>query len=466
MVTLFSGILILGILVFVHEFGHFTVAKLCGVKVLKFSLGFGPKLFSYQWGETEYMISAIPLGGYVQMFGEGGGEEGETAELSEADRQRSFAHKPLHHRFAIVAAGPLMNLALPFLLLPISYLIGVNVPRYLDGPPCAGYVIPGSEAEQIGFQAGDCIVSVNGDQVETWNGSFQIMVSHAGAPLELLIDRAGSDKILTLASERDDLEELSLERLGLLPPRAAVVGSVADNYPAARAGVKPGDRILAINQQPVSSWYDVRPLVLAAGGSELRLLLERDGQQLELSMTPEKSETDDGDYIVGVSPEQMVVFKRYSLGKAIEAGYRQTIDLIQLTLVFIQKLFSGQVSAKKRSGCRQRAGAARGCPACGRARVAPCRWRWIAASPHHPGAPMRRARRDKTAIGLRRRIPRAGRESCPCTTERGRRAPQWRGLAAKTPWPAAATTRLSPASPRRRESQARQKQRRGAWRPE
>jgi regulator of sigma E protease len=350
MVTLFSGILILGILVFVHEFGHFTVAKLCGVKVLKFSLGFGPKLFSYQWGETEYMISAIPLGGYVQMFGEGGGEEGETAELSEADRQRSFAHKPLHHRFAIVAAGPLMNLALPFLLLPISYLIGVNVPRYLDGPPCAGYVIPGSEAEQIGFQAGDCIVSVNGDQVETWNGSFQIMVSHAGAPLELLIDRAGSDKILTLASERDDLEELSLERLGLLPPRAAVVGSVADNYPAARAGVKPGDRILAINQQPVSSWYDVRPLVLAAGGSELRLLLERDGQQLELSMTPEKSETDDGDYIVGVSPEQMVVFKRYSLGKAIEAGYRQTIDLIQLTLVFIQKLFSGQVSAKNIGG--------------------------------------------------------------------------------------------------------------------
>jgi regulator of sigma E protease len=350
MVTLFSGILILGVLVFVHEFGHFTVAKLCGVKVLKFSLGFGPKLVSYSWGETEYMISAIPLGGYVQMLGEGGGEEGETAELSEADRLRSFAHKPLHKRIAIVAAGPLMNLALPFLLLPISFMVGVNVPRYLDGPPCAGYVIPGSEAEQIGFQAGDCIVSVNGDQVETWNDSFQTMVSHVGPPLELLIERAGTSVVLKVASARDDLEELSLERLGLMPPRAAVIGSVADNYPAARAGVKPGDRILSINQQPVSSWYDVRPLVLASAGSALQLLLERDGQQLELTMTPEKGETGDGDYIVGVSPEQMVVFKRYSLGKAIEAGYRQTLDLIQLTLVFIQKLFSGQVSAKNIGG--------------------------------------------------------------------------------------------------------------------
>jgi regulator of sigma E protease len=350
MVTLFSGILILGILVFVHEFGHFTVAKLCGVKVLKFSLGFGPKLLSRKWGETEYMISAFPLGGFVQMLGEGGGEEGETVELSEADRQRSFAHKPLRKRIAIVAAGPLMNLALPFLLLPISFMVGVNVPRYLDGPPCAGYVIPGSEAEQVGFQAGDCIVSVNGDQVETWNDSFQTMVSHAGAPLELLIDRAGSSTVLTLGSERDDLEELSLERLGLLPPRTALIGSVSEGYPAARAGVEPGDRILAINQQPVSSWYDVRPLVLAAGGAELHLLLERNGQQLELTMTPEKGDSGDGDYIVGVSPEEMVVFKRYSLGKAIEAGYRQTLDLIQLTLVFIQKLFSGQVSAKNIGG--------------------------------------------------------------------------------------------------------------------
>lgn len=349
MVTLFSGILILGVLVFVHELGHFAVAKFCDVKILKFSLGFGPKLVSFRRGETEYMICAIPLGGFVQMLGEGGGEDGESAELSEADKLRSFAHQPLHKRVAIVAAGPIMNLALPFLLLPISFLVGVNVPQYLDGPPCAGYVVPGSEAEQLGFRAGDCIVSINGDRVETWTETFQTMVGHVGAPLELQIDRQGETRVMTVASDREDLEELSLERLGLLPPREAVVGSVAEGYPADRAGVEPGDRILAINQQPVDSWYEVRPLVLEAGGGELALLLERDGQQLELTMTPEQSATTE-DYIVGVSPRQEVAFKRYGPIKAFQAGYEQTLDLIELTLVFIQKLFTGQVSTKNIGG--------------------------------------------------------------------------------------------------------------------
>ncbi|HKI50749.1 MAG TPA: RIP metalloprotease RseP, partial [Geothermobacteraceae bacterium] len=122
-----------------------------------------------------------------------------------------------------------------------------------------------------------------------------------------------------------------------------------EGFPAARAGVKTGDRILAINGQPISSWYDVRPLVLAAGGSELQLRLQRGDEQLVLSMTPEKSDSSD-DYIVGVSPEQQTALKRYGPIKAIKAGYDQALDLIKLTLIFIQKLFSGQVSAKNIGG--------------------------------------------------------------------------------------------------------------------
>lgn len=348
MVTLISGIVILGVLVFVHEFGHFMVAKACGVKVLKFSLGFGPKITAFKRGETEYMISAIPLGGYVQMLGEGNGESGEDADLSEADKLRSFAHQSLGRRVAIVAAGPLMNLALPFLLLPLSYLVGVNIPQYLDGPPCAGYVVAGSEAEQVGFQKGDCIVAVNGDEVSSWNDTFQVMVSHVGSPLKLLVDRQGGQVELTVNSQRQDLEELSLERLGVLPPRAAVVGSVSAGFPAERAGIKPGDRILKINETAISSWYEVRPLVLAAADKPLQVQLERDGQTVKLTLTPEKSAN--GDFIIGISPQELVSFKRYGLVKALEAGYRQTVDLIQLTLVFIQKLFSGQVSAKNIGG--------------------------------------------------------------------------------------------------------------------
>lgn len=140
MVTVFSGILMLGILVFIHEFGHFCVAKLAGVKVLKFSLGFGPRLVGKQWGETEYLICLIPLGGYVQMLGEGIDQEQQEQNEQEAQNpdelERSFARKPLSRRMAIVAAGPLMNLALPFLLLPLAYMVGVNVPTYLDDPLC------------------------------------------------------------------------------------------------------------------------------------------------------------------------------------------------------------------------------------------------------------------------------------------------------------------------------------------
>jgi len=350
MMTLLSGILMLGVLVFVHELGHFCVAKLAGVKVLKFSLGFGPRLVSKRWGETEYMISAIPLGGFVQMLGEGGGESGEEAELSEEERTRSFAEKPLGKRVAIVAAGPLMNLALPFVLLPISYLVGVNVPAYLDGPPCAGYVEPGSEAELAGFGVGDCIVSINGDRVETWNGSFQTMVSHVGDPLDILVAGPTGERHLHLASDKEDLEDLDLGRLGLRPPRSAVIGAVSPGYPAEAAGLQAGDRIVSIGGVAIGSWYAVRETILAAGGEPQQFVIERDGQQLELTIAARPSEDAPEDYVVGIAPHQEVTFKRYGLSEAVKAGYRQAMDIIGLTLVFIQKLFSGQVSAKNIGG--------------------------------------------------------------------------------------------------------------------
>jgi len=350
MITLLSGILMLGILVFVHELGHFCVAKLAGVKVLKFSLGFGPRVISKRWGETEYMISAIPLGGFVQMLGEGGGENGEEAELTEEERSRSFAEKPLSRRVAIVAAGPLMNLALPFLLLPISYLVGVNVPAFLDGPPCAGYVEPGSEADLAGFRVGDCIVSINGDAIETWNGSFQTLVSHVGDPIDILVSGPSGERHLRIDSDKEDLEDFDLGRLGLRPPRPALIGAVSPGYPAEAAGLKPGDRIVSIGGVPIPSWYEVRGAILSAAGAPQQFVVERDGQTLELTIAARQSEEAPDDYMVGISPHQDVSFKRYGLVEAVKAGYQQALDIISLTVVFIQKLFSGQVSAKNIGG--------------------------------------------------------------------------------------------------------------------
>ncbi len=266
MLTVIAGIVMLGILVFVHEFGHFCVAKLSGVKVLKFSLGFGPRLVSRQWGETEYMICAVPLGGYVQMLGEGGGEEGEgaAAELSPEEKRRSFAEQPVSRRTAIIAAGPFMNLVFPFLILPLAFLVGVQVPAFLDQRPCVGYIAPDSPGRQVGFHAGDCIVAINGESVATWSEANRQLISQAGAPLQFAVTRDGKQVTLTLPAKENSME--GLQSLGLLPPQSPVVGSLAPGMPAQAAGLQEGDRIVAIDHTSISSWYDLKQLIQEGDG--------------------------------------------------------------------------------------------------------------------------------------------------------------------------------------------------------
>lgn len=349
MIYLLSGISILCVLVFVHELGHFCVAKWSGVKVLKFSLGFGPKIVSKQWGETEYLICAIPLGGYVQMFGEGAGEvDGESPELTPAERERSFADKPLGKRVAIVAAGPIMNLVLPFLLLPISFMIGVNVPAFLDAKPCVGYVYAPSPAEQSGFLAGDCILSVNGDEVENWSDTNQALISHVGSPLNLKVLRGQQELELVLSSDVDNIENLQLRNLGIFPPREAVVGAAMPGRPAHAAGIQAGDRILTIGAAPVSSWYDLSVLIQESKGAPQLISVQRGSSELEFTIKPALS--DDSRYIIGIEPKQDSAFKRYGFVESLKAGARQAGDIIELTLVFIQKLFSGQVSSQNIGG--------------------------------------------------------------------------------------------------------------------
>src|SRR3989338_8551088 len=149
MTTLLSFFIVLGILIFVHELGHFILAKKSGVGVLKFSLGFGPKIVGYKKDETEYLISMLPLGGYVKMIGEETNEE-----IKNEDREKSFANKPVSSRAAIVFAGPLMNLALALILFPVIYIIGIHVPAYIDKQPVIGYVFKDSPAHKADIKQG------------------------------------------------------------------------------------------------------------------------------------------------------------------------------------------------------------------------------------------------------------------------------------------------------------------------
>ncbi|MFK5926460.1 MAG: RIP metalloprotease RseP [Desulfuromusa sp.] len=347
MTTIIAGILMLGILVFIHELGHFVVAKICGVKVLKFSLGFGPKLISRQRGETEYQVCAIPLGGYVQMLGEGGGEHGEEVELTAEEKARSFAEQSVAKRLAIVSAGPIMNLIFPLLILPISFMVGVQMPTYLEQPACIGYVVPGSNAETGGFLAGDCVTAVNQQEVASWNDSNKSFISQAGDPLIFQVERDGTELQLRIAAENDSLQ--GMQALGFLPQQAARIGGLAPDMPASEAGMLEGDLILQIEDYPIASWYDLKTVIQKIGSRVVPVQLERDGKQLVVELAPAQRDGE-GDYLLGIAPFYNSELKSFGFLDAFREGASRTWELINLTVVFVQKLFSGSVSAKNIGG--------------------------------------------------------------------------------------------------------------------
>jgi len=346
-ISIVSGILLLGILVFVHELGHFCVAKFCGVKVLTFSLGFGPRLASHRWGETEYRIGAIPLGGFVQMLGEGGGEHGEDDDVPPGEEGRSFARQSVWRRTAIVAAGPIMNLILPFLVLPLTYLVGVQLPAYLKEPPCVGYVIGDSAGERAGFLPGDCLVTLNGGEVGTWESVNRELISGIGAQLDFSVTRNGETVEIHVAAEDGNPE--GLQAMGLLPQQAAQIGALSKGMPADKAGLEVGDLIVAVSDIEIRSWYDLRPAIQAQGAGELQVTVDRGGERLTFAMTPIKTE-DDGDFLIGIIPEQATVMTRYGLVDSMRSGAERATQLIGLTLVFIQKLFAGHISTDSIGG--------------------------------------------------------------------------------------------------------------------
>jgi len=345
MTTVISGIVMLGILVFIHELGHFSVAKLCGVRVLKFSLGFGPKLLARQWGETEYLICAIPLGGYVQMLGE---NSNDNTPLTEEEIPFSFAHKPVLQRMAIIAAGPAMNLILPFLILPIAFLSGVEMPTFLEAPPCIGYVIENPDISTPPFSAGDCILTLNKQQVTTWDETNRQLLKMAGQPLIFSVKRGDSTLDIHINEGVNSIE--GLQAFGLLPQQTAVIGALAPGMPAETAGFEAGDQIIRIAGDPVTSWYDIRPLVQQQSVDRpFSVHILRQGTEKELNVLAQQQK-EAGPLLIGISPLQQTIFKRFGFIEAVKAGKDRALELIDLTLVFLRKLIGGNVPGNSIGG--------------------------------------------------------------------------------------------------------------------
>ena len=342
MTTLISFLVVLGILVFIHELGHFIMAKLSGVGVLKFSLGFGPKIIGIKRGETEYLISALPLGGYVKMVGESTEEE-----VKPEENEKSFANKPISKKAAIVVAGPIMNLVLAFALLPLIYLIGIQIPAYLDKEPIIGYVVKGEIADKAGLKKGDIILSIDDKPIKNWEGLNTAIISNPNRSLKLKIKRDEGLKEILFTPEASSRTGGGVA--GFLPPVSPAVGGLNKGLPADKAGLKIGDTILSVNGVKIDHWIELQQAIQNNKAEEKLLLIKRGSETFTVGIKPELNE-DIKAYVIGISPLQETITRRYGPVGAVIEGTKKMGELTIMTFVIIKKLFVGEISIKTLGG--------------------------------------------------------------------------------------------------------------------
>ncbi len=348
-------ILTISLLVAIHELGHYLVARLCGIKVLRFSVGFGKPIWMRRAGkdQTEYCISALPLGGYVKMLDE---REGEVAE---ADRARSFNAQPVWQRIAVLLAGPAFNFAFAVLAYWIIFVAGMDVTR-----PVVGEVSDDSPAARAGLKYGDVIAAVGGRSIESWQGGLQILVDELvdDARIPLTVEREGRapfDVVIETSRDTARLAEPGklFEGLGFRPwaPRA-VVGEVVAGSAADLAGIRPGDRITSIDAVPVATWNDIVANIRERDVEPMLMQIRRDTGDTFIDVTPRLVD-DNGEQVAQVGiintdqlPDNLYTKKRYGLVAALPAAVVKTGDLIGFTLEMFGRMVTGSVSTKNISG--------------------------------------------------------------------------------------------------------------------
>lgn len=355
--TAFSFVLAIVILVTIHELGHFLVARWCGVKVERFSIGFGPILLRYKSRSgTEFALSGIPLGGYVAMYG--GGHE----PVPEHMQSVAFQHKTVWQRIAILFAGPLANI-----LLAIVLFCALLMPGTLERKPVVGEIEVGSLAWQAGFEAGQYIISVDGIETPTWAALNQALIKRLGetGSIRFLLWYPDSDlfyesKIDISAWLQNEVIKDPISALGIslyLPQIPPIVGEIVPSGAADKAGFKVGDKILAIGSQSYTSWSEVVEKVRQSPNQPLSVSVLRENNELILSLTPE-AVTQSGQLIgrIGLAPkpfvypDELLHKTEYSVLSAAVAGAQKTWDTSVYVLLSVKKLILGEISTKNLSG--------------------------------------------------------------------------------------------------------------------
>lgn len=347
----------LGILITVHEFGHFWVARRLGVKVLRFSVGFGKPLWSRRVGPDgmELAIGAFPLGGYVKMLDEAEGD------VPASELHRAFNRQRVWKRMAIVVAGPLFNFIFAILAYWAIYMVGV------DGiQPVVGKVAEDSIAQQAGFRAGDTILSIDGKEVQSWDHRRLYVFQRALDQARLLVevrDAQGQVKRLELDLTNLPVQQVNaslIERgiglIGYYPEVLPVIGAIEPG-PAQRAGMQVGDRLVEINSRPVSTWEELVAVVSRSAGQPLQVTVERAGERLDFDVTPDAVEQG-GETIGRINirpqfsgiPDAMRVKVRFGSLEALTEGIGNTWMMSVLTLEMLYRMLKLEVSTRNISG--------------------------------------------------------------------------------------------------------------------
>lgn len=343
MIYLLSMLFVLSILIFVHELGHFLAAKLFGVRVERFSIGFPPRLFGVKIGETDYCISAIPFGGYVKLSGMI--DESMDKETIKGEPWE-FMSKPGWQKVIILSAGVLMNFLLAVVILGASlYYQG----EQLLPTTTVGEVVSGGLGEKIGFQKNDRIVAINGQPVHYWNDIASKFIENLGKDVYILVEREGRQVELVMSKDALSLDKSG--QLDIAPLFPAMVGELTPGYPASQAGLQTGDRIVAIDGTPVHSWDDMTQIIRASPGKELVLTILRHGKQISVPIIPkseqEVNEAGETETVgkIGIGP--YVEHRKIGFFTSMVKGFENTIFVTQLNVKALGWLVTGKKSPKE-----------------------------------------------------------------------------------------------------------------------
>jgi len=341
LIAVASMAVVLGIMILVHELGHFAAAKWFGVRVDVFSIGFGKRLVGFRRGDTDYRISALPLGGYVKMAGENPLE-------SRSGAPDEFMSHPRWQRFVIAIAGPAMNIILAIALLTGVFMVRYEHPMFLEQPAVIGWVVENSPAAKAGIEQGDRIVRIEGEQNPTWEDvMLKVMVS-AKQPIDVAIQRGNQIFEKQIQPQPDGAEQYG--SIGWVPDQPITVTEIESSMPAAKAGLQLGDEIVAINGKPMRSLFDVIHYLQQNGAKPVDVTAMRNGQQLHLTMTP--VQTEEGGqkaYRLGFRSEPVHVDKlpfAQALNRSLEENKKYSLLIVDL----VHKMLERKVSIKQMEG--------------------------------------------------------------------------------------------------------------------